>query len=225
MRIFRQFFGWLFLCLCLFFIGYGIKILESTEQKTVESKQLKEEMVQNPDVYAWLTVEGTNIDYPIVQHPFDDAYYLAHDVNHRRTSYGAIFTEKVNAKDFQDLVTIVYGHAIRDGAMFGSLDNFSDAETFETHQRIMVSTKDMVYTYQIVAAYPFNDEHLYHTFQLGDKNHVLAYMAQLETKAIENGGFYRQIDFDINKDKLLILSTCNDVDDSQRFIVHAIRRE
>ncbi|MGQ7320260.1 class B sortase [Streptococcus suis] len=73
-------------------------------------------------------MEGTRIDYPVAQHPTDDSYYLSHDSDGAETYYGAIFTELFNTKTFEYSVTILYGHAMVDDSMFGSLDYFTDQQ-------------------------------------------------------------------------------------------------
>ena len=55
---------------------------------------------QNPDVYAWIQVPGTEVDYPILQSPDDNGYYLDHDINKSEAAAGAIFTENYNTKTF-----------------------------------------------------------------------------------------------------------------------------
>ena len=111
----------------------GLKILDGFEQNAVEQRSqnaVETRFHQNPDVFAWLTVEGTRIDYPVAQHSRDDTYYLSHNIDGEETYYGAIFTELVNKKTFEDPVTIIYGHAMLDDSMFGSLDYFAKPAFF-----------------------------------------------------------------------------------------------
>ena len=66
----------------------GLKLLDGFEQTAEEQRSqnaIETKLHQNPDVYAWLTVEGTRIDYPIAQHPLDDTYYLSHDIDGAET--------------------------------------------------------------------------------------------------------------------------------------------
>lgn len=66
----------------------GLKLLDGFEQTAEEQHSqnaIETKLHQNPDVYAWLTVEGTRIDYPIAQHPLDDTYYLSHDIDGAET--------------------------------------------------------------------------------------------------------------------------------------------
>lgn len=203
---------------------YGMKIFEDRQLENSTKKELINHNHANPDVYAWLKVDGTNIDYPIAQHPDDDSYYLTHDLEHQATYYGAIFTEKINTKSFDDFVTIIYGHAIQDGSMFGSLENFSEQSIFERYKTIEIETVDDKFSYDIIAAYQMDDSHLFHSYKLGDKDRVKEYVLSLESQARLQGGFYRFRPFDVEKDKLLILSTCDSQTDTKRYILHAVRR-
>nr|WP_239515233.1 hypothetical protein [Streptococcus suis] len=70
---------------------YGIGDLEKTEERRIQSKNLEQMFQKNSDAYAWIRVEGTKINYPVLQHPTDDTYYLTHDAEGNETQYGAIF--------------------------------------------------------------------------------------------------------------------------------------
>ena len=63
---------------------------------------------QNPDVYAWIDIPGTNVNYPILQHPTDDVYYLDHTIDGTAGLPGSIYTESCNYKDFSDFNTVIY---------------------------------------------------------------------------------------------------------------------
>ena len=88
---------------------------------------------QNPDIYAWIQIEGTNINYPIVQSPTDDSYYLMRTVDRQEGYPGSIYTEKCNAKDFKDFNTLIYGHDMADGSMFQNLHKYSDPNYMNEH--------------------------------------------------------------------------------------------
>ena len=175
---------------------------------------------KNQDVYAHLKVPGTNIDYPIAQHPEDDSYYLSHDFDQNETIYGAVFTEKVNRKDFNDPTTIIYGHSTLDGSMFGSLEWFESSDFFEHHKVIQIQTKDKKIAYEIFSAYSFTDDHLFHTFQLDKQTSRADYIKKIPQFARDLNGHYRDLTL-TDKDKLLILSTCDIRDNGRRFVVHA----
>ena len=101
----------------------GIEIPE----KDIDFAALQEE---NSDVYAWIYVPGTNVDYPVLQHPEDDTYYLEHNMDGSKGLPGCIYSESVNTKDFTDPNTVLYGHNMKNGSMFASLHNFEDQQVF-----------------------------------------------------------------------------------------------
>ncbi|HFI0150115.1 TPA: class B sortase [Streptococcus suis] len=200
------------------------QVLSRLEKNSVDQSTrdiLKQKFHQNPDVYAWLKVEGTRIDYPVAQHPTDDGYYLSHDLDGNETYYGAIFTELVNTKTFNDPVTIIYGHAMIDDSMFGSLDYLADQQFFKDHTLIRIDTLTHHYEYEIMAAHPYTDDHLFHTFQMDSKEGMSQYLSTLKDRTTAYGGLYRPIETNIDKDRFLILSTCDAVSDSYRYVVTA----
>ena len=76
---------------------------------------------QNPEVYAWIQIQDTNIDYPILQREGDNGYYLNHTIDGEQKTEGSIFTEDYNSKDFEDPNTVIYGHDMKNGSMFQNL--------------------------------------------------------------------------------------------------------
>lgn len=211
----------LFLIGILFLCFQAVTRLEKTSIEQSTQEVLKQKFHQNPDVYAWVSVDGTKIDYPIAQHPTDDSYYLSHDLDGAETYYGAIFTELVNTKTFNDPVTIIYGHAMVDDSMFGSLDYFADQQFFKDHTQITIDTLDHHYEYDIIAAHPYVDDHLFHSFQLGTRSGLRTYLDTLKERVETYGGAYREQSIDSEKYKVLILSTCDAVSDRYRYVVTA----
>ena len=125
---------------------------------------------RNPDVYAWITVPGTQIDYPILQRENDNTYYLTHTIDHEEKTEGAIFTENYNSTDFGDPNTVIYGHDMKNGTMFRSLLDYQDREFFEENKEIIIYTPDAIRHYEIFAGYPYDNRHILRSFNLNDKN-------------------------------------------------------
>ncbi|MGT2754253.1 class B sortase [Streptococcus ovis] len=221
MKVIKFSFVTLILGIILFIIFQSLYGVEKNLTNKSNQVNLKQQFHKNPDVYAWITVDGTKIDYPVAQHPNDDTYYLSHDLDGAETYYGAIFTERVNPKTFDDPVTIIYGHAITDESMFGSLDYFANQNFFKDHSKIQVDTFKNRYEYEVMAAHPYTDDHLFHHFQLGTTSGLNRYIQTLKKRVETYGGTYRRGAIDSEKDKILILSTCDAVNDEQRFVVTA----
>ena len=150
-------------------------------QKQVEEKKQEEDAEDeipidfaslketNPDIYAWIEIPDTNVNYPIVQSADDDSYYLNHTIDGQEGYPGSIYTEKVNAKDFSDFNTVIYGHDMKDGSMFKDLHKFEDADFFEQHDKVTIYTENECKTYQIFAAVVYDNRHLMYSF---DNNNI-----------------------------------------------------
>ena len=85
------------------------------------------------DAIAWITVDGTRIDYPVMQGN-DNHEYLNKDPFGKYTLSGSIFLDYRNATDFSDSYSLLYGHHMEYGAMFGALDEFKNKEYFDSHR-------------------------------------------------------------------------------------------
>ncbi len=115
----------------------------------------------NEDIFAWLYVPGTNIDYPVCQSSLgDDSYYITHNVFKEEDPNGAIYTECANLKDMCDFNEILHGSSPQDGTMFADLQKFLDKKYFEDHEYIYVYTDGNALTYYIFAAYSREDNRL-----------------------------------------------------------------
>lgn len=87
----------------------------------------------NPEVLGWINVYGTNIDYPLVQAK-DNEKYLNKDSKGEFAATGAIFLDARNNPKFEDFNTIIYGHHVENGVMFGDVAKFADQEFFDQHR-------------------------------------------------------------------------------------------
>lgn len=95
---------------------------------------------QNEDIYAWIVVPGTQVDYPLLQSETDN-YYLDYNLDHIKGYPGCIYTNQCNRKDFSDYNTVLYGHNMKNGSMFGSIHSFEDETFFDGHPYIYVYTE------------------------------------------------------------------------------------
>ena len=179
---------------------------------------LKEE---NSDVYAWIYVPGTNVDYPVLQHPTDDAYYLEHNMDGSKGLPGCIYTESVNTKDFTDPNTVLYGHNMKNGSMFASLHNFEDQQVFEENPYFYIYTEDKTYVYEIFAAYKYNAIHLIYNFDLDNPEIFQNYLDQI-FEVRDMSANIRQ-DVTVNADnRIVTLSTCVSGEKNMRYLVQGV---
>ena len=106
----------------------------------------------NPDVVGWIVVPGTGVNYPIVQSE-NNYHYLNHLFDGRRNSAGAIFVDSYNRPGFNDRHTIIYGHNMLNGSMFGNLSRFRGQGFFEEHPTVLLLTPEQNYAIRLFAAY------------------------------------------------------------------------
>lgn len=177
----------------------------------------------NNDIYAWIDVPGTNISYPIVQSSSDDAYYLTHDCDKNYSSNGALFTEKsYNSTDFEDPVTVIYGHDMISGKMFGQLQaDYSNPEFLAENDEIIVYTPDRELHYTVFAATPYYSLHLLHYYPF-DKSYVFNQFFDELFNYRGISSTYITDEKPVSGDKVIVLSTCMNTGSSKRFLVMGV---
>ena len=174
-----------------------------------------------PHAYAWLLVPGTDIDYPIVQHPDEPEYYLRRTPEGKDATAGSIFTELYNNTEWTDNNTIIYGHNMRNGSMFASLHNFEDPEFFEENQYIYIYSPDnTVRVYQVFGAYEFGDLHLTLSYGMNTDEGYAEFLAGLDELVNPDNLFREDMEVTV-EDTIITLSTCVRGKDYNRFLVSA----
>lgn len=173
----------------------------------------------NPDVYAWIYIPGTNISYPVLQHPDDNTYYLEHTIEGEKKRPGTIYSETYNSKDFTDFNTILYGHNMHsNGTMFYELHKFEDGEFLSQNRQIMIYLPDRQLTYQIVAVAVTDNSHLMYKYQNFSDKGKSAFLEMLSDTGVE-GEYYDSSWQQSGDMRLLTLSTCVYRQEDQRFLV------
>lgn len=175
----------------------------------------------NPDIYAWIQIDGTNIQYPIVQSPDDDSYYLMRTVERQDGYPGSIYTELCNKKDFSDFNTLVYGHDMADGSMFQNLHNYSDEAYMDEHPYVVIYTPTQKLTYQIFASVVYDDRHIMNTFDFRFDSERQRFLDSIyEARNMSN---VVKEDVSVGTDsRILTMSTCMTGQDDKRLIVGAV---
>lgn len=159
----------------------------------------------NSDIYAWLYVPDTNIDYPVLQHPSDDLYYLNYNLDGSKGYPGCIYSEKAyNKKDFSDGVTVLYGHNMKNGTMFKTLHNFEDEDFFNEDRCIYIYTPEESFAYRVFGAFELDDRHLLAGWDLELDGALDFYINTLKT---DGAGQWKEAE-SLVEDRYIILSTC-----------------
>lgn len=134
----------------------GMPAGETTEADMQKEKQMLAGLAdlyeENPDLVGWLSIAGMKIDYPVMQSN-DNEYYLSHDFYGREDKYGCLFVKDIADVDTPSDNFIIYGHNMKDGAMFGDLDLYKKEEFYKEHKLIRFDTLYEERTYEIVAVF------------------------------------------------------------------------
>lgn len=170
---------------------------------------------KNPDTVAWLSVDRTNINYPIVK-TIDNDFYLDHtfDKTYRKT--GWTFMDFRNDSNMSDSNTIFYGHNLLNKTSFGSVSNiFTDNWQRNSNKRIVVLTEKYKYYYTIFSAYYIDPEVYYLQTNFNTENEKKIFFNTLKSRSVVDFG--ETVD---SVDCIITLSTCTE-DNKGRKVVHA----
>lgn len=191
-------------------------------EKNLDFDKLHED---NEDIYAWIYVPDTTVDYPILQHPTDNTYYLNYNMDGSYGYPGCIYTEDYNQKDFSDPHTVIYGHNLKDRTMFTTLHNFEDPELMQEDHYIFIYTEDYVYVYRIFGAYEYPAVHLLDNYDLSNEYVYEQFLKDIMS-VDDTPARVANIRHDISvtkEDKIVTLSTCTPDDISTiRFLVTGV---
>ena len=190
------------------FADGALKDKESFEEVLVENPidfaSLKE---KNDEVYAWIKIPETNIDYPVVQSKIDDNFYLNRSIDKKYLFAGMIYSQSCNNLDFFDPVTVLYGHNMKNGTMFQNLHKFQDAKFFEENDEFYVYTENRIFTYKVISAFKFDNRHIMNSYDFNDKEQL----TEFQNTILNPNSLIKNVRSDIKLNeysKVLVLSTC-----------------
>ena len=191
-------------------------VLEDGEEKTLPVLKNPIDFTQllsvNSDIVGWLRIRALDISYPVVQGK-DNDYYLHRTFEKTDNFAGCLFVNSYNMGDFTDQNTIIYGHNMKNGSMFGKLKNFSDPEVFKKSRYFWIFTPDFIYQYRIFSASVVDKTGLTYQISLTDDE-----FDQFISRAYSNSVVDNQGVTVTKEDRIVTLSTCTG-DDSTRFVV------
>ena len=174
---------------------------------------------KNFDILAWISVPGTDIDYPLVR-SHNNTDYLTYDAYRNYNEAGAIFMDMANRIDFSDRNTVIYGHNMPNGKMFAGLHKFRDSEFFDQNREVKLYTPEGMRTYEIFAAYTTDDNNILYYNDFTNDAVWEAYIKKvLENKDLTANLIQKQIGLN---DQIITLSTCVRNVFDQRFLVQGI---
>lgn len=177
---------------------------------------------ENGDLVGWLSIEGTDIDYPVMQRE-DDEYYLHHDFYGEESRYGCLYVKGQADVDTPGTNFIIYGHNMKDGSMFGDLDLYRKESFWREHPRISFDTLYEERTYEIIAVFrsrvyqPEEDVFKYYQFYQADNQEEFSWFYEnIKELSLYDTGVTAAFG-----DTFLTLSTCAYHVEDGRFVVVA----
>ena len=171
----------------------------------------------NPDTIGYLTLNGTDIKYPVVQAK-DNDYYLSHNLKKNNNRAGWIFADYRNKFDGTDKNIVIYGHNMKNGSMFSSLKNVLTNKWQEQKENMYINfnTENADSIYKVFSVYTIEAEDYYATTAFNDKS-FQSFVDKIKARSNKN------FNVDVkSKDQILTLSTCAD-DDRYRVVLHALK--
>ena len=185
----------------------------NNEKYIVDFKKLKSE---NNDVVAYIKVNNTNIEYPIVK-TSNNNFYLNHSFDKSKNSRGWIFADYKNKFDNTDKNIVIYGHNMRDGSMFGSLKNILDEEWYNNTENMNITflTENGNYIYKVFSIYKIESEDYYIKTNFKNDADYEKFLNIIKNRSIKNFDVKLNVD-----DKILTLSTCAN-NNKYRVVLHA----
>ena len=191
-------------------------VFEDGEEKTLPVLKNPIDFSQllsvNSDIVGWLRIRALDISYPVVQGK-DNDYYLHRTFEKTDNFAGCLFVNSYNMGDFTDQNTIIYGHNMKNGSMFGKLKNFNDPEVFKKSRYFWIFTPDFIYQYRIFSASVVDKTGLTYQISFTDDE-----FDQFISRAYSNSVVDNQDVTVTKEDRIVTLSTCTG-DDSTRFVV------
>ena len=169
-----------------------------------ETEKIKMLNGTNTDIYGWIKVNGTTIDYPVVQADDDNEFYLTRDFNKQENRAGAIFCDYRNSRDIlENRNLIIYGHNMLDGSRFADLLKYEkDKELFD-NGIIELYTEDTVYYYEIFSVSEEDPASGYIQMDFGSDEEYIEFLNAIKERSV----FQKDVVLDENS-KIITLSTC-----------------
>ncbi|MBS5080731.1 MAG: class B sortase [Clostridiales bacterium] len=195
--------------------GLSKKQADYSAELPVNIAEIQKDM---PDVYGWIEIPGTKVNYPVVQREDDNLYYLDKTPDGSSNIEGSIFSEDYNRRDFTDPVTVLYGHNMKNGDMFGELHLYEDKSFFDANRDLYIYLKDKKLTYRIFAAVLFDNRHIMQSYDFSGEDSILPFIREIMNIRNMRSNVDRDISI-LPTDKILTLSTCHGMGSDYRYLV------
>ena len=182
---------------------------------------------ENNDFIGWLAIDDTVIDYPVMQTPYDEEYYLHRDFDKQYIGNGTLFADTDSDISKPSDNIIIYGHNMKNGRMFHEILSYDNEDFYKEHKYIEFDTIFDDGKYEVIAAFTtkvYDDDYTgfrYHIFFDAETEEDFDYFVE----SCKNLTPYDIPTTAVYGDKLITLSTCATSDDAGRFVVVAKKIE
>ena len=193
-------------------LGAAIDGLDSKEEKFDRFKRLWD---INADIVGWLKVPGTKIDYPVLQGKNND-YYLRRNINKEWELRGSIFMDYRGHGNAEDLNTVIYGHNMKDGSMFGNLSKYKNKDFFVENQYVEYDYPGATTKWQIFSICIYKSEDDFFKMTFSDQKEYEIFLADCKKRSIYDTDILVE-----ENDQILTLMTCTYETDDARLAVYA----
>lgn len=171
------------------------------------------------DVVLWIDIPGTGVSYPVAQAE-DNDYYLRKTLKGEYNFAGTVFMDYRNNPSVTDDNTILYGHNMRDGSMFGLLKKYGKEEFFRAYPEIDLYLSDRILRCSVISSHQEAAQEENFPMQFGSGEEKMAYIDRIKSKAWYDTGVLAR-----EEDRLITLVTCTGNGYSHRFVVQAVVTE
>lgn len=174
----------------------------------------------NPDFCAWITLEGSTIDYPVIQGS-DNSWYLKHLPDGTYNDSGTIFIDTDCPRDFSGRVTVLYGHhMLDDPLMFAEVENYKNQSYYDSHRKFMIFTPEAEYEVYPVAGRVASGTSGYIQLTFADDEEYKAYIQSF----MEQSDFVSEETIS-ESDQMVMLSTCSyDIYDGRYVLIGKLKK-
>lgn len=170
----------------------------------------------NNEILGWILIPNTVVSYPLVQAD-NDTYYLKHTWKKETSVVGSIFLECENSGDFSNFNTILYGHNMNNGSMFGSLKKYKSKSYWQAHPYVYITNQNGSRAYRIFAAYEASTSGVSYQIGFSSDTSKQSFLDACIAQSVIATGVTPTI-----HDQILTLSTCTGYGHATRWVVQAV---
>lgn len=200
-----------------------MKEITESNKEGIDYRQMKKLFRKNKDVFGWLSIPLSGIDYPVMLKMEDSDFYLNHDFYGIEDKHGVPFLDSRCLNDIDEPNYLIYGHHMRDGTMFAGLMKYKEKKYFEAHKTIFFSTLEEQKEYEVISVCLVNAKTNKQLFEYLTSEITEDKITKLERLLSETAIFSCGEKIQVGAE-LLSLSTCDYTSKDARLVVVSRKR-